>query len=1410
MLKYLKTPLFFKGLILTLLGGLFIFQGCNSDPFPVGERTGGRFQVPLVPTYTFNFKTGTSEILGTLSNLRIVSGADVKNLITAVPGTAEQSADLGVLSGVVVDRLGRPLPSVSIGGTDKAGRIIRNIDGSVKGGVTNADGELVASILFNGINGIPEFINTTGTAVSGSFTALNVPPGQHFVKAVQGGRGNGRVNIYAGSVSLLDMSVFPVALPTSNIAGVVRERDKETGVGPSQISFPGLAGSITTTGRGAFSASGLGSESVFLSKVAAAGHIDTYQTVFTDLADLTANAVTPEITIDFSSVANQDVQQLVLAAGASLISGRGMLLGNISEAVGIEGNVGRKDGAVVIATDAEGNPIGETFYFPTGSDFPVCNNASISGCQVQTSTEGIFLILNLPPGDVYLKAYAVVDATDGSGLRVKSTGNALASVFPNSLTLLNMRMETALRVDPASVSALPPTWYTVGLSGTVLEEDGLTPVGGVSMRVMGLSEIFANSDAATGTYAIAAGTDSEAIAPLLANNTILIRLEKSGGTHVTTYQSVNTGGQDLNLDLTLVSNGFIGATNGSGAILGRVINRRLGGRNNEVQLLTTQMIDQNGHVMTSGNPVGNISYFNAAGVLDFALTETTDNGLFLIRNIPPGLVMLKTAGSDDSGNQIIRVFPDSVHKVDIALNHVPLNVPVRGNLSDLHNHPVSGAALSLLGERSRFTSESLTVSPGVPIPANGSFLTKVVKNGFIDTYNDQLKTGLNPQTDAQFYVTSEPELSQLAVQAGVSLDLQKGLVAGEVVAQTIVDAVSTLSTGSGVKAMTAGFFNEDVYPDVAVVHAPDQVQIFLGQANGGFIPATPASIGVENDPAAIAAGDFNQDGFTDLVVVNRGSNSISRLWGTGNGAFSTLTPITAGLGTAPGHIKVADLNRDGRLDLVIANEGSNNLSVLVGDGRGGFSVNNSPCPTPCAVAGSPTGIATGDFNDDNILDLAVATNSGVVSLLWSGDGSINTALVAGDNPSDIGVGDFNADGLLDIVVLNAGSDDLSIFKGDGNDRFDKVDCFPGPNPATDPINENCPLTPGTMPRALLVLDFEQDGTLDIVIANEGSGTLSVVAGKGDGRFDLPSKSFTVGSAPKALLMSDLNQDGHNDLIALNSGSDNLSILLSQRSSVKDVLVDPRDLDGNPVGVVRYLNDALDVDPLLNQTGNSGRFIIFDLPFGLNILKGTRNAVSPSVTPLTGNSLVNITAFNSLFYTHLNVDTGMPGNVTAVGVTCRVVGETCTKVGQAEISFLGSRAEEFCPPGPKCISNEVGAQYAVRLDPNSTYVVRMLGPDADLPGDSDGDGVPDQIDNCANIANPDQVDVNGNDIGDACELSILDGDGDGFNDDVDNCPFVANFGQEDDDRDGIGNACDGIPSGKPVLTKPTNSSRLEGP
>jgi hypothetical protein len=140
-------------------------------------------------------------------------------------------------------------------------------------------------------------------------------------------------------------------------------------------------------------------------------------------------------------------------------------------------------------------------------------------------------------------------------------------------------------------------------------------------------------------------------------------------------------------------------------------------------------------------------------------------------------------------------------------------------------------------------------------------------------------------------------------------------------------------------------------------------------------------------------GDFNRDGNLDLAVTNDGSNNVSVLLGNGNGGFGTATNFPADMN--PDSVAVGDFNRDGNLDLAIANFGSRNVSVLLGNGNGGFGT-----ATNFQVDLYPLGVAVSDFNRDGSPDLVTANHYGSTSVLLNTCGAgVATATPTGNTTS---------------------------------------------------------------------------------------------------------------------------------------------------------------------------------------------------------------------------------------------------------------------------------------------------------------------------------------------------------------------------------------------------------------------------
>jgi FG-GAP-like repeat/FG-GAP repeat len=193
--------------------------------------------------------------------------------------------------------------------------------------------------------------------------------------------------------------------------------------------------------------------------------------------------------------------------------------------------------------------------------------------------------------------------------------------------------------------------------------------------------------------------------------------------------------------------------------------------------------------------------------------------------------------------------------------------------------------------------------------------------------------------------------------------------------------VNTIETLASPVSITVGRFNADNFDDFAIANllspdgTPSALTIAFGSANGVFTIGDNVNLSLNAKPNSVATGDFNKDGKADLVTANEGTNTISVAFGDGLGKFTVAAPIA--VGNQPGSVLVADFNADGNLDVATANLADNNLSIALGNGLGQFTHNTTITTT------NPVGLATGDLNGDGKLDLVTAnqTGNGVSALL---------------------------------------------------------------------------------------------------------------------------------------------------------------------------------------------------------------------------------------------------------------------------------------------------------------------------------------------------------------------------------------------------------------------------------------------
>jgi hypothetical protein len=270
-------------------------------------------------------------------------------------------------------------------------------------------------------------------------------------------------------------------------------------------------------------------------------------------------------------------------------------------------------------------------------------------------------------------------------------------------------------------------------------------------------------------------------------------------------------------------------------------------------------------------------------------------------------------------------------------------------------------------------------------------------------------------------------------------------------------------TWNRIGSKEVGDFNEDGLMDfVDPDWDGDSIELFLGNEEGGIVEAPASPFYVGEDPEDIVAGDFNEDGHMDAATAV--DNDIVVLLGNGQGGFGA--PANFAAGGEPWSLDKGDFNEDGHLDIVTANWWSDDVSCLLGDGKGRFTI--APGSPIASEKLNPKSIAVGDFNNDTQLDLITANggewDGSLALLLGDGSGTFSDPafFYVGGDPFAVVTGDFNGDGNLD-VVIGAFHSTRTVVLGDGRGGFLYMAVFSDWQ---------------ELYRPLVVRDYDDDGDLD--------------------------------------------------------------------------------------------------------------------------------------------------------------------------------------------------------------------------------------------------------------------------------------------------------------------------------------------
>jgi len=290
-------------------------------------------------------------------------------------------------------------------------------------------------------------------------------------------------------------------------------------------------------------------------------------------------------------------------------------------------------------------------------------------------------------------------------------------------------------------------------------------------------------------------------------------------------------------------------------------------------------------------------------------------------------------------------------------------------------------------------------------------------------------------------------------------------------------------------------FNSDHQPDLAFAnHERKYLTVLLGNGKGHFVPAPKSPFTVKGIPHThgIAAGNFNGDNRVDLATESWGNDQVEIVFGDNDDLFKSRTRFFK-VGKRPyQRLRAADLNNDGADDLVTTNTEGNNVTILLGNGKGEFS---EPAGSPIACGDAPFGIAIGDVNADNKQDLAVINSpssmgggigkNGLTILIGDGTGKFSvmngSPFAAGKIPNRVAVGDVNGDGVNDVVTSDNGSDKIYLFLMGAREN----------------VLSQTSIKVGNNPKGVAIADLDGDGNGEIVVCNQTDNSVCIVWSAGE-------------------------------------------------------------------------------------------------------------------------------------------------------------------------------------------------------------------------------------------------------------------------------------------------------------------------